>query len=160
METLALCGSYGLQCLLLVQTLTTKHRKENADMIKFTSSFKTNYNLKASSPNTLNNFIENHILLNILAILMLQWQNVLEKKTWYFFFSFMVSLLDKYTMCFTEITIPEINVFVRPLFPCRVSHTGTLYFLALISIPLSQLSAFFWNYSTRWNYLDYCYHWW
>ena len=112
-------------------------------MIKFTSSFKTNYNLKASSPNTLNNFIENHILLNILAILMLQWQNVLEKKTWYFFFSFMVSLLDKYTMCFTEITIPEINVFVRPLFPCRVSHTGTLYFLALISIPLSQLSAFF-----------------
>ena len=144
METLALCGSYGLQCLLLVQTLTTKHRKENADMIKFTSSFKTNYNLKASSPNTLNNLIiENHILLNILAILMLQWQNVLEKKTWYFFFSFMVSLLDKYTMCFTEITIPEINVFVRPLFPGRVSHTGTLYFLALISIPLSQLSAFF-----------------
>ena len=160
METLALCGSYGLQCLLLVQTLTTKHRKENADMIKFTSSFKTNYNLKAFSPNTLNNFIENHILLNILAILMLQWQNVLEKKTWYFFFYFMVSLLDKYTMCFTEITIPEINVFVRSLFPCRVSHTGTLYFLALISIPLSQSSAFFWNYSTNWNYLDYCYHWW
>ena len=69
------------------------HRKESADMIKFASGFKTNYNLKASSPNMLNNFIENHILFNILVISMLQWQNVIEKKTWYLFFSFMVSLI-------------------------------------------------------------------
>ena len=55
-------------------------------MIKFPSGLKTKYNVKASSPNTLNNFIENHILLNILAILMLQWQNFLEKRlgTYYF----------------------------------------------------------------------------
>ena len=55
-------------------------------MIKFPSGLKTKYNVKASSPNTLNNSFENHILLNILAILMLQWKNVLEKKTLLFFF--------------------------------------------------------------------------
>ena len=91
--TLALRGSYGLQCLLLDQTLTTKHRKENADMIKFASGFKTNCNLKASSPNALNNCFENHILLNILAISMLQWQNELKKKDLVLIFSFMVSLI-------------------------------------------------------------------
>ena len=62
-------------------------------MIKFPSGLKTKYNVKASSPNTLNNFIENHILLNILAILILQRQNFLEKKTWHLLFSFMVSLI-------------------------------------------------------------------
>ena len=55
-------------------------------MIKFPSRLKTKYNVKASSPNRLNSFIENHILLNILAILMLQRQNFLEKRlgTYYF----------------------------------------------------------------------------